>query len=97
MYFRDILAKSKQSIITDKELLIKTKHSLAVVRVSVNSKIKMTAWNAKNWTKSFKNLAPELVEMKFPMDTYEERHREFAEMTIHSMFGKFYCPNCKSK
>ena len=29
----------------------------------------------------------------------EERHTEFKEMTIHSMYGKFYCPNprCNSK
>ena len=53
--------------------------------------------NFEYWTKSFKNLAHELVEMKFPMDTYEERHREFVEMIIHSMYGQFDCTKCKSK
>ena len=72
--------------------------------------------NIDNWTKAFKKLGSELVEMKLPMKRMygfeqglaivedgltimEERHTEFKEMTIHSMYGKFYCPNprCNSK
>ena len=60
--------------------------------------------NTTNWIKAFKNVAIELVEMKLPMMSdlrtiKESRHLEFTEMTIHSMYGKFFCPspNCKSK
>ena len=37
--------------------------------------------------------------MYIPFTIAEERHLEFKEMTIHSMYGKFYCPNprCNSK
>jgi hypothetical protein len=65
--------------------------------------------NIDNWTKAFENLGAELVTMKLPMKKQyigrsdltivEERHLELKEMTIHSMYGKFYCnnPKCKSK
>ena len=65
--------------------------------------------NVSNWNKAFKNLGAELVELKLPMKKKyhgstsvciaDERHLEFKEMTIHSMYGKFYCPNprCNSK
>ena len=61
-----------------------------------------TLMNTTHWIKAFKNLAIELVEMKLPMMSdlrtiNENRHLEFTEMTIHSMYGKFFCPNCKSK
>ena len=34
-----------------------------------------------------------------PFTIAEQRHLDFAEMTINSMYGKFYCPNpkCNSK
>ena len=62
--------------------------------------------NIVNWTKAFENLGAELVTMKLPMKRKifrssltiaEERHLEFKEMTIHSMYGKFYCTNSKCK
>ena len=60
--------------------------------------------NTTNWIKAFKNLAIELVEMKLPMMSdlrtiNESRHLEFTEMTIHSMYGKFFCQSshCKSR
>ena len=67
--------------------------------------------NVTNWNKAFKNLGAELVEQKLPMkerwppwarnppQIANERHLEFKEMPINSMYGKFYCPNprCNSK
>ena len=61
--------------------------------------------NVSNWNKAFKNLGAELVELKLPMkeswppwvrnppQIADQRHLEFNEMIIRSMYGKFYCRN----
>ena len=57
--------------------------------------------NNKVWIEAFEKLGSEI---SFNLSAHksllqETRHHEFKEMTIHSMFGKFYCsnPKCKSK
>ena len=63
--------------------------------------------NIVNWNRAFEELGAELVEMKLPMrrkwgagpqlTIVEERHLQPKEMIVHSMFGNFYCPKCKTK